>query len=700
MDDALTPGTARRDVTSRPAAFLALRERVRARPGEASWLLPGTLAVLGFTAVVYLWNLTVSGYANTYYAAAALAGSQDWAAWFFGSVDASNFITIDKPPLATMVLGLSVRLFGLSSASILVPQALMGVATVAIIMAIVRRTFGPAASLIAGLVTGLTPAAVLIFRYDNPDALLTLLLVGAAYAFVRSLERGGLRWVAFAGLLVGLAFETKLLQAYLVLPAFAITWLIAAPGSVGTRVRGLVVAAIAVLVGSAWWVAVVELIPASARPYIGGSTNNSALDLVFGYDGLGRIFGQGPPGGGSAGLSLRGGLPGGGGGANFSGEPGILRLFNIQLGDQVAWLLPMSLVGLGAGVVATWRAERTNLRRAAWLMWGLWLAVHVVVFSFMSGVIHSYYTVVMAPAIGALVGGGIVTLWSARRDHPAAGVILGVAIAGSAGLAWMLLDRTPTFAPVLGPVIGGLGLLGAVGVAIPGISIPPVVRRAALVLAMATLLAGPMAYAAATMTSAYSGGDPAAGPADRQISTAGGAPGRAGANGGQPGGLPGADGFPGAGGFPGADGGAGGADGGAGPGGSIGSPGGPGGSIGGPGGPGGSLGSATLDYLVSNWAEARWIVAVSDANTAASVELETGLPAMAMGGFSGADPALTLAQLRDYVATGALRFVVVGTTRGPGAAAASAVTAWVQANCAAVTVGGATDLYDCAQSAP
>ena len=687
MDDALTPGTARRHVTPGPALMSGALERAHTVPGATTWLLPATIGVLVFTAVVYLWNLTVSGYANTYYAAAALAGSQDWAAWFFGSVDASNFITIDKPPLATMILGLSVRFFGLSSASILVPQALMGIAAVAILMAIVRRTFGPAASLIAGLVMALTPAAVLIFRYDNPDALLTLLLVGATYAFIRSLERGGLRWVAFAGLLVGLAFETKLLQAYLVLPAFAITWLIAAPGSAGTRLRGLVVAAIAVLVGSAWWVAAVELIPTSARPYIGGSTNNSALDLVFGYDGLGRIFGQGQAGSGSGSLPLGGGLPGGGGGTTFSGEPGILRLFNVQLGDQVAWLLPMSLVGLGAGLVATWRAERTDPRRAAWLMWGLWLAVHVVVFSFMSGVIHSYYTVVMAPAIGALVGGGIVSLWSARRDHPAAGVILGAAIAGSAGLAWMLLDRTPTFAPVFGPVIGGLGLLGAVGVAIPVITIPPVVRRVALAVAVATLLAGPMAYAAATMTSAYSGGDPAAGPADRQVSNVGGAAGRTGPLGGQ---ADGSLGLPGPNGLPGANGAAGGGDGRSDPGGSIGDP----------GGLGGSLGTEALDFLVANRGDARWIVAVADANAAASVELTTGLPAMAMGGFTGADPALTLTQLETYVAAGDLRFVVVGGARGPGATVSSTVTTWVQANCTAVTIAGTTDLYDCATSSP
>lgn len=680
MDNALSPDIAGRDRWFASRSLASIARRLRSRPDEAAWLLPGTLAVLLLTAVIYLWNLTVSGYGNTFYAAAALAGSQDWAAWFFGSVDASNFITIDKPPLATMVLGLSVRLFGLSSASILVPQALMGVATVAILMAIVRRTFGPAASLIAGLVTALTPAAVLIFRYDNPDALLTLLLVAAAYAFVRSLERGGLRWVALAGLLVGLAFETKLLQAYLVLPAFALTWLMAAPGSIRARLGGLAVAAVAVLVGSAWWIAALELIPAAARPYVGGSTNNSALDLVFGYDGLGRIFGQGQPGGGLGGPAVGGSLPaggGGGGGAGFSGQPGILRLFNVELGDQVAWFLPMSLVGLGAGIAATWRSARTEPRRAAWVMWGLWLAVHAVVFSFMTGVIHSYYSVAMAPAIGALVGGGVVTLWSARREHPTAGVILGAAIAGSAFLAWMLLARTPSFVPALGPIVGGVGLLGAVVVAAPGGILPGVVRRTGLTLALVALLAGPLAYAAATMTTAYSGGDPAAGPEARQVSTDGGAS-RSGPNDGQFGGLPGAGGLPSAGGLP-----------------AVGD----GGRFG-PGGPGAAISTTTLDFLVAHRGDARWIVAVADANAAAQVELATGLPAMAMGGFSGTDHALTVAQLEGYVARGDLRFIVAGTSRGPGATISSPVSTWVAANCTAVTIGNATDLYDCAPSTP
>ncbi|TAL09743.1 MAG: glycosyltransferase family 39 protein, partial [Chloroflexota bacterium] len=260
---------------------------VGATERSEAWVRPAFLGVTGLAAILYLVNLTVSGFANTYYSAAALAASKSWSAWFFGSFDAANFITVDKPPLSTMLMGLSVRLFGLNSWSILLPEALCGVAMVAVLFLIVRRQFGPVAAVIAGLVAALTPAAVLMFRYNNPDALLTLLLVLAAGAFVRALESGSLRWVVVAAVLVGLGFNTKYLQAYLVLPAFAITWAIAAPGSVRRRIGGLAVAATAVIASSAWWVVIVDLIPAANRPFIGGSETNSALELVFGYNGLG-----------------------------------------------------------------------------------------------------------------------------------------------------------------------------------------------------------------------------------------------------------------------------------------------------------------------------------------------------------------------------------------------------------------------------
>jgi 4-amino-4-deoxy-L-arabinose transferase-like glycosyltransferase len=628
-----------------PAAGLA-RLVTRARAGEAAWVLPATVGVLALAAVLYIVNLTVSGYANVYYSGAAWAASQSWSAWFMGSIDPSNFITVDKPPLATMLMGLSVRVLGLSPAAILLPQALMGVGVVALTIATVRRTFGAPASIIAGLVTALTPAAVLIFRYNNPDALLTLLLVGAAYALVRALESDRLRWVALAGILVGLAFNTKLLQAYLVLPAFAVTFALCAPGSLKRRIAGLAVAALSVVVSSSWWVAAMELIPAASRAYVGGSANNSALDLVLGYDGLGRIFGQG--GGG--------GLQGGGG---FSGTPGILRLFNSQLGGQVAWLLPASAVGLLAGLASRLRAPRTDLARAGFLMWGLWLAVHVVVFSFMSGVIHSYYVVVMAPAIGALVGGGMVAMWRARDRFPWAGAALGAAMLGSAGIAWMLLDRTPDFVPGLGLVVVAVSAIVLPIVALRPRADRARVQLAAVGLGLAVLLAGPAAYAVDTMATAYSGGDPSAGPA--AASTDGG--GRGFAGGGQP---------------------------------PSGTNGGPGGNAGG--GMGASLDSATLEYLVANQGSAKWIVAVGNASTASQIELSTGEAVMAMGGFTGSDNAPTLEQLQALIASGDLRFVAAGGGGGGGRQAGSSdVSSWVTSACTAVSVSGsATSVYDCA----
>jgi 4-amino-4-deoxy-L-arabinose transferase-like glycosyltransferase len=651
MTTITAPETRRPSANRLPAVLARI---MGTRTDEAAWVAPAMLGVVGLAAILYLVNLTVSGYANTYYSAAALAGSQSWSAWFFGSLDSANFITVDKPPLGTMLIGLSVRLLGLSSWSILLPEALAGIGTVILLMATVRRTFGPAAAVIAGLVSALTPAAVLIFRYDNPDALLTLLLVAAAYAFVRSLERGSLRWVATAAILVGFGFLTKYLQAWFVLPAFALTWLVAAPGPLGRRIVGLAVAFVAVLFASGWWVAVMELIPAANRAYIGGSDTNSVIELLLGYDGLGRIFGQG------------GGAGPGGGGGGFSGTPGPLRLFNAELGGQVAWLLPLALVSIGIGLVARRRHARTDAKRAAYLMWGLWLVVHAVVFSFMSGIIHSYYAVAMAPAIGALVGGGLVELWRVRERVRWGGIALAVAVAGSAILAWRLLERTPAFAPGLGLAIVALSIPVAVVLVSPARLIG---RRAALVaagLGLALMLAGPAAYAADTMQTAYSGGDPSAGPAAIDATGRGGLGGR---NGGPAGGFGGVT--------------NGGAD--------DANP----AVTADDGGGSSQADSALVEYLVANRGGATWILAVNGANEAGSIELASGLPVMAMGGFSGGDPAPTLAQLQAYVASAQLRYILVGSSgRGGPNGASSDITSWVTTNGTVVESVGNGTLYD------
>lgn len=631
---------------------------LRGHTDDAAWVRPAFWGVTLLATLLYVVNLTVSGFANTYYSAAALAASQNWSAWFFGSIDASNFITVDKPPLSTMLMGLSVRVFGLSSWSVLLPEALAGVATVALLFVVVRRSFGPAAALIAALVAALTPAAVLIFRYNNPDALLTLLLVAAAWAFLRGLEDGRTRWVVLSAIFVGLAFNTKYMQAYLVLPAFAVTYLVAAPGTVWRRLGTLTVALVTVLIASGWWVLAVQLVPAASRPFIGGSTNNSALDLLFGYDGLARIFGGGGAGGvggaaaapigaglGGPGLGgAGGGAPGAGGpGGGFSGAAGLLRLFNAQLGGQVSWLLGFALLGLASGLWIRRHAPRTDRKRAGYLMWGLWLLVHAAVFSFMTGIIHSYYTVAMAPAVGALVGAGVVELWSARGRTWWAGPLLGAGIVGSAIWAWQLLDRTPDFAPGLGLVIVAVSAIVAVIVALPATIEQHRTQLAAVSLGVVMLLAGPATYAIDTMQTAYSGGDPAAGPAA-------------------------------SGGF--------------------------GGALTGGGGGGVTADSALVSYLLANRGSASWIVATTSAQEASSIELASRAPVMAMGGFMGSDPAPSLAQFQALVAAGKVRFVLVSSAGGFGPAGqgsgstVSAVNTWAASVGKQVTSIGNGTLYD------
>ncbi len=392
--------------------------RSRTATRTRRWARPALLGLLAATALLYLWGLGASGWANSFYSAAAQAGSDSWKAFFFGASDAAGSITVDKPPMALWFMALSVKLFGLSSWSILVPEALMGVASVALLHATVRRTTrSAAAGLIAGAVLALTPVAVLMFKFNNPDALLVLLLIGAVASTVRALESSRLRaegvgahpvrWLALGGALVGFAFLTKMLQAFLVLPALALVYLLCAHTPIGKRIGHLLVAFGTMVLAAGWWIAIVELWPASSRPYIGGSQDNSILELTLGYNGLGRITGNevGSVGGG-----------GGGTGTGMWGETGLLRMFSSEIGGQIAWLLPASLILLVAGLWFTRRAARTDLVRAGLVVWGTWLLVTALCFSFMAGIFHAYYTVALAPAIGALVGIGATQLWQRRDD--------------------------------------------------------------------------------------------------------------------------------------------------------------------------------------------------------------------------------------------------------------------------------------------
>jgi 4-amino-4-deoxy-L-arabinose transferase-like glycosyltransferase len=663
-----------------------LARLLRGRTDDPAWARPSLLGLLAATALLYLWALSASGWANDFYSAAAQAASQSWKAFFFGSSDASNFITVDKPPAALWVMGLSARLFGVSSWSLLAPQALMGVATVALLYATVRRWFGPAAGLLAGAVTALTPVATLIFRFNNPDALLVLLLVAGAYAVVRALEDGSARWLVLAGACVGFGFLAKQLQALLVVPAFALVYLAAAPGSLGRRLGQLVAAGAAMVASAGWWVAIVELLPASARPYVGGSQTNSILELTFGYNGLGRLTGNetGSVGGG----------PGGG-----WGQTGWARMFGAEVGGQAAWLLPAALLLLAAGLWLTRRAPRTNRARAAFALWGGWLVVTGVVFSFMQGIFHAYYAVALAPAVGALVGMGATGLWQVRRSLVTRWWLAG-AVAVTAVWSWVLLRRTPDWHPELAPLV----LLGGLAVAPLIVGVPwqgPAGaawagrggrRMAAAVAGVGLLvaLAGPAAYSLDTAATPHGGAIPSAGPA---------------VQGGGPGGGPRGGGFRNGGGPPpgfARDGGAGrfgqaapGGPGGLGQGGAV-----PDG--GGRGGMGGLLDGGTPDAelvaLLTRDADGyTWVAAAIGANSAAGVQLATGEPVMAIGGFNGSDPAPTLEQFQQFVAEGRIHWFLGGGRMGGrsmgGSDAAQQISAWVAADFTATTVGGAT-VYD------
>ena len=492
----------------------ALTRFVVGREEDARWVRPALLGLLVATAVLYLWGLGASGWANSFYSAAAQAGTKSWKAFFFGASDAAASITVDKPPASLWIMALSARIFGLSSWSVLVPQALEGVAAVGFLYAAVRRWFTPAAGLLAGAVLALTPISALMFRFNNPDALLVLLLTAGAYAMVRALEAASTRWLVLAFTLVGFGFLTKMLQALLVVPAFGLVYLLAAPTPLRRRLGQLVGAGVALLVSAGWWVAIVELIPASARPYIGGSQTNSVLNLIFGYNGLGRVTGNeaGSVGGG-----------GGQGGGNW-GPTGWTRMFNAEFGGQASWLLPAALILLVALLVLTWRAARTDRTRAAAVLWGGWLLVTAAVFSLSKGIIHPYYTVALAPAIGALVGIGGAVLWR-RRNERVARIALAGAIAATAWWASVLLGRTPSWVPWLRPVVLVLGLGAAIAVALGSI----LSARAGRYIAGAALvaaLAGPAAYTLSTVRTAHAGALPTAGPATgRGFGPGGGGPG-------------------------------------------------------------------------------------------------------------------------------------------------------------------------------
>ncbi|MGW5427591.1 glycosyltransferase family 39 protein [Streptomyces sp. NPDC004059] len=681
-----------------------LRGLWRGRPEDPRWARPAFLALLAATLLLYLYDLSASGYANSFYSAAVQAGSKSWKAFFFGSLDAGNAITVDKPSAFLWPMELSVRIFGLNSWAILTPEVLMGVGTVAVVYAAVRRRFSPAAGLIAGVVLALTPVAALMFRFDNPDAMLALLMALACYFVVRAVEDGRTKWLVAAGAAIGFAFLAKTLQAFLILPPLAIVYAVCGPVRLRRRLVQLGLATVALVVSGGWWVAIVELWPASSRPYIGGSQNNSFLELTFGYNGLGRINGDetGSVGGG-----------GGGTGSGRWGATGWDRMFNSEIGGQISWLLPTALILLVAGLWATRKLRRTSVTRASFLVWGGSLLITMAVFSYMAGIFHQYYTVALAPYLAAVVGMGAGLLWERRRETWAS-ISLAAALVAASAWGYVLLNRTAGYLPWLKWLVLIGGMVAALGLIFAG-RISRQLALGAAAVGLVAALAGPTAYTLSTVDSAHTGSIPTAGPAGASMMGFGGGRGPGGGFGGaMPGqqgqqgqgqqGQQNGNGLPGGGGFGGGMPGRQGQNGNGLPGaGRMGD-----GGMGGGGGAGGLLNGANVSsaakkLLEEDAGEYTWVAASIGSQNADSYQLATGEPVMAIGGFNGTDPSPTLAQFKKYVAEGKIHYFIAGGGMGGGMGGSSSgtsshITSWVESTCKKVTVGSAT-FYDLTQKA-
>ena len=661
---------------SRPSISSAARARASApfaepealAGGRTGWLalrlpLAELWPLLVLTGTLNLWDLGRNRWANIYYSAAVRSMSASWHDFLFASLDRTGVMTVDKPPLALWVQALSVRVFGYHPLSVLVPQALMGVASVALLYDLVRIRFGRVGGFIAGLALALTPMTVAISRHNNPDALLVLCSIAALWCAARALERGSGRWLAAAGVCVGLGFETKMGVALVVLPGIVAAWLWVAPAARGRlhALRQLLAAGAAMVIVGGAWPLLVELTPAADRPWISGTSDNSILSLIFEYNGLGRVDGQA-------------GGPGGGGGNAFGGSTGPARLLNSALGGQAGWLLGFALIATLAILIST-RLRRSD-ERTGWLIAvGAAFLATAVLFSFASGIFHPYYVSLLAPFLAALVGAGAASLLAGTVRVRIFGPLMILA-----GAAVELVIRADYQGQLdwLVPVLIAVALAATLALLLVR---SRRMRLVAVAGALAALLLAPAVWALDTLGYATSSTFPSGGPeAIASLDGPGGA-------GGAPRGfrvvLPGARsqqlfGVPGAGAAP-----AGGeaqvaptpfgAQGALGPQGSSGS-GGAGGGIGASpfGGGAGSL-KGVLAYIDAHGGGP---LAVSSQSTAAGAIIEADADVAGIGGFSGRESDVSLRWLAQEVRAGKVRWVLdeegqLGS--GPGAAASGAL---------------------------
>ncbi len=637
------------------------RVNIRAND-QPAWARPVLAGIAALAALLYSWNIRHTGLSG-FYSVAVKSMSENWKAFIFGAFDPSATITLDKLAGSFAPQAVSAWVFGFHPWSLVLPQVIEGVISVLVIYRAVRRWAGVHAGLFAAGIFALTPVAASMFGHSMEDGALTMCLVLAADAYQRAVGDARLRSLAWCGFWVGVGFQTKMLQAWIVLPALAAGYLFAAPVSLPRRVRHVLITAAVTLAVSLSWIALYTFTPVADRPYIDGSTNNSAISMVFGYNGLDRF---GVPFPGSVG-SMSGGRHGFGNGGGWT------KLLGTKFGPEIGWLYPLALLALVCGLVWYRRVHRTDPFRAGFVMWGTWLLTFGLVFSKMSVIPHTAYVASLAPALAALSGAGIVMFWREYRSGGRRGWLLPAAVAAEVAWAAYLWWPYRGFLPEVAWIVFILGI-----VVVAGLVAAPLVSRHAgtrladagisprtgsrivvtmMIAGISVMLAAPAAWSASVLDLRYSGSamNANAGPLNQL-------------------GFGRFDGF-----------------------GRHHFGGGFGGGFGGD----GTLTAAQTrlyDYVSGHRDGAPYLMAVTSWSQAAPYIEATGQEVLPMGGFSGTVPSPTLPAIQDLVRTGQLRYFLLTSQHSFGfmrreGKIATEVSAWVRRSCVVVPV--TSGLYRC-----